>query len=186
MRCAVAMMTDDDRALLIGHGIRDADLTMIGRIRAGVSGQLYEPDMDGGTAYVTPVRVIYADTPECRYPGHAVRNGRIVDLVAWHPARPERWALRTGAAEWLGSIAPQYMPPVPKVPIRRSVLSWFRHCCAGLVLLSPNPADQYRLLAQCRGGIIAENAEHQAELRRILARPWPLPRVLIGGHSHAA
>ena len=31
-----------------------------------------------------------------------IRFGEIVDLVAWHPRRPDRWALRTGEGIVLG------------------------------------------------------------------------------------
>ena len=59
------------------------------------------------------------------------------------------------------------MDPAP-VPIRRSVLSWFRAGCTGLVLLSRDPAVRYRLLMDCRGDVIAEDMAHAAKLRQAL------------------
>jgi hypothetical protein len=112
-------------------------------------------------------------------PALSVRFGGLVDLVAWHPRQPSGWALRTGAAEWLGAIEPQHMGP-PPVPIRFSVLSWFQYGCSGLVILSTAAAVRYRLLSDCLGGVEAESAEHAAELKRMLAWPWPAPRVSIG------
>jgi hypothetical protein len=80
------------------------------------------------------------------------------------------------------------MPPIPATPIRRSMLSWFQHRCTGLVLLATERAARYRLLTGCRGGIIAEDARHLAELCDVLEHPWPHPPVTIadGGLRDAA
>ena len=96
----------------------------------------------------------------------------LTPVLGWRDTRS------AGAAEWLGCIEPQYLEPEP-VPIRRSVLSWFRAGCTGLVLLSRLPLDQYRILTGCVGGIIAQDATHRAELRRALQRPFRIPRILI-------
>jgi hypothetical protein len=174
---------DEDRAMLAGHAIPPHDVELLigtARIRLFARGRLFEPDPDGGIAFVSPVRIDPHNpvSPEARAPGPCCRFGALVDLVAWHPLHPDRWALRTDAAEWLGCIEPQYMDPAP-VPIRRSVLSWFRAGCTGLVLLSRVPAVQYRLLMDCHGDVIAEDTAHAAKLRQALNRPWPRPRVLI-------
>jgi len=179
MQLAVLAMSDADRKLMIEHGVREIDLPLIGRVTARVlpSG-LYVPDPAGAVGYVTPVRQIYSDTPEARWPDHAVRYGqRITDLVLWHPIRPNDWALRLGRATWLGAVEPQYCDPAP-VPIRRSVLSWFRHGCTGLVPLSSAVRDQYQLVTIARDTVVADDAEHRAELQRVLL--WTAPRILIG------
>src|SRR4051794_24518482 len=135
-----------DRRVLISAGVKAADtLLLIGKVRARLDGDLYVPDENGSPACVTPVFVDYVDTPEASYPSQAARFGDLVDLVAWDPRHPQSWALRYGAAEWLGAIEPQYMEP-PPVPIHRGPLGWLQSRCRGLVLLAREPASQYRLL----------------------------------------
>ena len=162
----------------LGIAPRDATLLIgIAPIRL-CRGDLFEPDPDGRACLITPVCVHTELNPESSAPNLHCRIGAIVDLVAWHPQQPERRASRAGIAEWLGCIEPQYLDPDP-VPIRRSVLSWFQAGCTGLVLLSPSALDQYRTLMGCAGGIIAEDADHRAELRRALQRPFRTPRITI-------
>jgi hypothetical protein len=175
-----------DRRALISLGIKAADtLLLIGKVRAERDGDLYAPDEDGPPAFVTPVFVDYADTPESSSPAQVVRFGDLVDLVAWDPRHPHSWALRSGAAEWLGAIEPQYLEP-PPVPIHRGPLGWLQAGCRGLVLLSRESVSQYRLLINIRR-IEAEDAAHAAELHRIISRPWPVPTITVAvEHRHAA
>ena len=142
-----------------------------------VEGPLYRPaPEEGGAAYVIPVRVDNPLSPEAADPIATKSTGEIVDLLAFHPAQPHRWALRTGVAEWLGAIEPQYLEPEP-VQVWRSPLSWLRAGGKGLVLLSHSSTDRYRILSGCRC-IIAEDAAHAAELRQVVSQPWPIPRVI--------
>jgi hypothetical protein len=167
-----------DELVALGVTPRDVELLIaMGKVRL-CRDDLFEPDPDGRACLITPVCVHTALDPESSAPEVFCRVGAIVDLIAWHPEQPDQWALRAGAAEWLGCIEPQYLEPEP-VPIRRSVLSWFRAGCTGLVLLSRLPLDQYRILTGCVGGIIAQDATHRAELRRALQRPFRIPRILI-------
>jgi hypothetical protein len=135
----------------------------------------FEFDADGKSAFVLPVRTDNPLTPESADPASAIRDGAIVDLVAFHPRHPDRWALRRDAAEWLGAIEPQYLDPAPAT-IFRSPLSWLRADCRGLVLLGDR-ASQYRILTLLHS-IIAEDEQHATELRRVLMRPWPAPQVI--------
>ena len=107
-------------------------------------------------------------------PVHNLHLGNLVDLVAWDPRTPREWAQRTGPADWLGCVPPQYLAPEP-VRIWRSVLNWFRAECNGLVVLSRDPAVVYRLLMEFGGGILAEDRDHVAEPGRVLKGPWPIP-----------
>jgi hypothetical protein len=72
--------------------------------------------------------------------------------------------------------------------VHRTVLGWLCSGCAGLVLLTGDPVERWRILSDCRGGIIAEDVAHARELRAILARPWPAPRGYISRREarHAA
>jgi hypothetical protein len=153
--------------------------------RIAITGDSYVPDPEGGVAYLLPVRVDDAISPEAADPAETIRSGAIADLVAMHPRHPDRWALRVGAAEWLGAVPPQYLDAAP-VPVWRSPLGWLRGGCIGLVILSRERASAYRLLADLQGDIIAEDARHVAELRAILAQPWPLPRILVREVRRAA
>ena len=180
-RSAVATLTDEDRGVLADLGISPASLSRfrlcgIARVRVRRS-RLYEPDENGNVALITPVRVECPASPESRRPLIYTQWGPIVDLVAWHPYAPERWALRVGSAEWLGCIEPQYMDPDP-VPIHRTVLDWLRAGRVGLVPLAFEHAELYRLLTVCRR-IRAADEEHARELRRALSHPWPQPDVEV-------
>ena len=181
-------MEPADRRALRSLGIKAAGtLLMIGKVLARRDGDLYVPDESGPPAFVTPVFVDWADTPESPSPAQAARFGDLVDLVAWDPQHPHAWALRCDAAEWLGSIEPQYMEP-PPVPIHRGPLGWLQARCRGLVLLSRESVSQYRLLINVQR-IEAEDAAHAAELQGVLSRPWPIPTVTIArqrGVRHAA
>jgi hypothetical protein len=178
---AIECLSVSDRKTLIAAGIgtETIDAGMIGTARVRVAGDLYEPDPDaGGIAYVTPIRVDNPVTPEALDPARTVRSGEIVDIVAWHPRHPGRWVTRRGAGEWLGAIQPQYLDPDP-VAVARSPLTWLRADCRGLVILSRELPAAYHLLAGCVRGIIAEDPRHAMDLRAILARPWPTPRIFV-------
>ena len=189
LRAARAAMTAEDRAELIGAGI-PADIInrypLIGIAPMRIDNGLWQPASDGRPAFVTPVLIGDLVSPETPDPLVYARHlGGIVDLVAWHPKHPEHWALRVGAATWLGCIEPQYLDPDP-VAIRRSPVAWLRAGCDGLVILSADPADAYRLLSGCCE-ITAEDHQHAAELRKLVRRPWSLPRIMIAaGEAHHA
>ena len=75
-------------------------------------------------------------------------------------------------------IEPQYLDPEP-VRVHRSVLDWLRAGCSGLVPLSSDRADLYRLLSDCHGGIVAADDTHARDLRRALSHPWQHPAVEV-------
>ena len=141
--------------------------------------RLYCPDPDGGLAFIVPVRAEHPITPESPDPIEAVRHGPIMDLLAFSPAFPQRWALRTGSATWLGAVLPQYISP-PPTPIWRSPLHWLGSDCDGLVLLARDKRDRYRTLTAL-DAISAEDELHAAELRELLERPWLAPPVYVRG-----
>lgn len=179
LRAAVAQLGAEDRAALIALGVPASDLDrfrLCGLERVSVSNGLYAPSPDGAAAIITPVRIWHAVGPEAPRPRLYSQWGPIVDLIAWHPAQPERIALRVGAAEWLGVIEPQYMDPDP-VPVHRSALDWLRAGRVGLVLLSDDPAAQYMALSCCRNGVVAADDAHARTLRRALSHPWRHPAV---------
>jgi hypothetical protein len=143
----------------------------------------FEYDPEGADAFLLPVRADNLVTPESDDPCLTVREGAIVDLLVFHPRHPHYWRLRRGTAEWLGSIEPQYLDPDP-VPVWRTPFRWLQAGCSGLVLLSDGNS-RYRTLSLLRS-IVAEDAQHAAELRRELARPWPVPQVISPQEMHRA
>lgn len=182
---ARAAMTPPDRALLQGRGIRAGDILFLtGVARVRLDGGLYEPAEDGGLAYLTPVLIEHPETPESPSPAQAIRFGELVDIVAWHPRHPAKFVLRVGFGEWLGAVEPQCLDPAP-VSVHRGVLSWLQSGCRGIVPLSPSPWDRYRLLSGFPGGLVAEDAAHAAELRAVLAHPWPAAPVLVARQREA-
>ena len=162
-------------------------LTLPAATRATVrSGGLFEPDdREGGACFILPVRVDDPNSPETSDPAGVLHDGEIIDLLIFHPRRPQRWALRVGAASWLGAVEPQYCDPAP-VRIRQTPLDWLQAGGDGLVLLG-NRLDRHRILAGLRS-IVADDGHHANELRGILQQPWRAPPVVIAreGRRHAA
>ena len=174
LRRALEGMTPTQLGKLRAAGIHAA--VSIGVSRIVVEGERYTPWGDtAGCAFIVPIRGDWPDTPETTRGIEAVRSGYLIDLLALHPARPERWALRRGVATWLGSLAPQYCNPRP-VRIWRTPLRWLQADCDGLCLLMKDAVENYRILSGCRS-IMAEDEIHARELRRILERPWAGPEV---------
>src|SRR5689334_13215010 len=141
-------MTLEDAQALIRQGVPLSAITAVcpalTRIRINDVGDRYEPaDPTGRLAYVFPATAVDVDRPdivEDLNPAAVVSCGAVVDLVAFSPAAPARWALRLGHATVLGAIRPQICCPEP-VYVWRSVFSWFRSGCRGIVLVTPNPYE---------------------------------------------
>ena len=169
---------DLDPLVAAGVGWRAITDAVPVHARITVSKDTFEFDEEGSGAFVLPVRLKSTVTPEAAAPIEAIRDGAVIDLVAFHPSYPTRWALRTAAAEWLGAIEPQYLDPEP-LAVWRTPLGWLQAGCRGLVLLSKERESRYRVLSSL-GAIIAEDQRHAVELRQELGRPWPVPRVLMG------
>jgi hypothetical protein len=192
MRQAFVALRPNDRRELLDYGVHARDIDcfqMVGRAKIQRRGDHYEPDTAGRWAYVTPVLALWPESPETPDPDVMCRFGNIIDLLAWHPDRPNRWATRTGNGESLGAIEPQLCEP-NAVPVWRSPLNWFRAGCRGLVILSRNQSSAYRILACCIGGILAEDEPHNHQIKWILNRSFlaPTVRVMNSGKQlrHAA
>ena len=189
---AQTAITAFDRALLERAGVPRIiiDSGLVGAATILVhAGDLYEPMDVGARGFITPVRVADPFTPEAAEYAAVPQFGDLVDLVAWHPRRSNRWATRRGAAMWLGAITPQFCDP-PPAPIRRTPLSWLRAGATGLCLLDRDSLGTYRVLSICRA-IEAEDRAHRAELERALAHPFGLPEITVAaaprhaGATHA-
>ena len=145
---------------------------MPARITLNRSGTLYQLDDAGRPAWIFPVCAVDPESPEAIEapdPLHVVSTGAVVDLLAFHPDAPGRWALRLGNAAVLGAIEPQCFDP-DRVAVHRDIMGWLRSGCGGIVFLTAAPHAARRILWQCRK-ISADNAAHEAELHRLLTMP---------------
>lgn len=149
---------------------------LVGLARMRPVGALWEPDENGTVAFITPVRVHPGNTAhdiESPYPKRAVRAGDIIDLIAWHPSRPDTWVLRTGEAVALGAI--QYRlsdEPAADLKVRSSPLEWLRHGADGVVVLTNDP-DLRRLVFNIDSQDIAERQDDSIGLAELDQRGPP-------------
>ena len=175
-------LTAADRDTLRATGVPDSVIVfgLIGAAHVLLSddGQTYQPTEHGPRLFITPVRA-EPRTGDVESPDFELvpAFGALVDLIAWLPQFPGRWALRHGVADALGAIEPQYCLPAP-VPVRRHPLSWLRSGGTGLCVLSRDRRDAYRLLSCC-DRLEAEDAAHACELRSILERPFKTPPITV-------
>jgi hypothetical protein len=66
---------------------------------------------------------------------------------------------------------PELVAPA-RVRVWRTPLSWFRSGCDWLVMLSPERADQYRILSELHGGISPTTKRTSAIWRRSSRSPF--------------
>ena len=178
---ALKRMRFKDLAPLRAAGVSGPGLA-IGPAWAGIqlSGDCFKLDFESdGFAFVIPVRAENAVTPETTDPQRAIREAPIVDLIAFS-ATNGRWARRLGNATWAGATKAQYLVTDP-TPIWRTPLGWLRGDCKGLVLLTRDPRERYRILSSL-DSVLAEGEAHAEELRELLSRPWLAPPVLVRDH----
>jgi hypothetical protein len=181
---AMRRMTLDDARELMRYGVPLRAIATAcpapSRVEL-VGGDLFRPNPAGLPAWIFPACVADPAMPECievSDPFLVVSSGRVVDLVAFHPAAPGHWALRTGAATAVGAIPPQRLDPDP-VPVHRDVIGWLRAECRGIALLTDHVLDARRVLLQI-ATIQAEDQQHVAQLQQILKTPMrPRPRLVL-------
>ena len=152
------------------------------------SGELYQPHEAGRAAWVFPVCCIDPENPdaiEAPDPLAVVASGAVIDLLAFSPLAPRRWALRRGVATVVGAIPPQFLDP-DAVVVHDDVTDWLRAGCSGIVLLTRSQTEAARVLRQCQA-IEVNNASHAADLLRLLqpVTKWPTVRVRTALRSAA-
>jgi len=175
----------------MSHGVPIRAITIVCPVPARISlsrgGDLYWPDELGRRGWVFPVSVVDPGAPEyveTDDPLSVVSLGPIIDLLAFSPMAPRRWALRHGIATVLGAVEPPDFDPEP-VPVRRDVTDWLRDNCRGLVLLARDPHDAASVLRGIEK-IEAEDDRHAAELRRLLSLPSPVRSTVVVRQAAAA
>jgi hypothetical protein len=153
----------------------------------GAADRFY-PDETGYKAWVIPICVAVPAEPdviEAVDPLDVISTGPVIDLVAFHPAFPDHWALRTGTAAVLGAIEPQYCDSDP-VPVHRDISDWLRGGCSGIVLLTHDRHEAHRTLCQIQY-IDTEDKQHKRELEALAAVPRPVsPRITVRTEPKAA
>ena len=181
-RAARAAFTPEHRQALLDLGVPASLIILfplVGAVRIATTSDTYQPAEDGELAFVTPVRVDPDDAPIDRLyhpsPDAITRGGEIVDMVAWNPVHPDRWALRIGAATSLGHADSCSERPAP---VRRSPLSWLQGGALGIVPLTRDHLDVQIILLSLYS-IQAEDAAHGREIRAILRRPSSIPPIFI-------
>ena len=135
----------------------------MGEIEIDAGGRLYQP-IDGGLpAIVVPV----------------MDGFELIDLLAFDPRAPDRWRLRLGAAALLGSDALDNQLLGKPLNIYRTPLAWLRAGLDGVVILDFGGA--FVDLATAPNGLVAEDPQHQRELRAAMTERATrrLPRIAV-------
>lgn len=143
-----------------------------------IEGEAYQPHEDGQWCFLTPVLRVDLEmwcclVWDCRFDPGVVWDeiAEVVDIVAWHPATPGRWARRTGLADMLGEVAAD-----EPVRVHRTPLAWLRAGGEGVCFLERN-LTVVSLALNVASQVIAEDKAHARELREICERPYPVPRI---------
>lgn len=111
-----------------------------------------------------------------RFRAHcALRGPELVDLVAYAPGWPSGPLVRLrGHAVALGDANDRLCDAADPVPIARDLAGWLRGVDAGAVLPLGDDAERRTYLRGLAGGLVAEDARHARELRRLVV-PDPAP-----------
>ncbi len=147
-----------DAEELTRHGVgMDAvcDL-LVGVARIRMNGELWEPvaaDERGARVFVTPVRhdrqTMNPLDIAARDPAKANIRGEIVDICAWHPLRPGKWALREGDALVLGNVEHSVGRAAARADrVYRDPRSWLAAGGDGVVILAKDSLARNRVLRE--------------------------------------
>ena len=157
---------------------------LVGFARIEKSGGYFEPNSDGVPVLILPV----VDGPTMSVPVTLAEDpSRLIDLVAWHPAKPCELAVRVGNAFALGEekVREALLSGTP-LRVFRDPQRWADANADGSVIVQWGAADD---LLQA-SSIIADDIDHGAEVQRqlkilrsrILRR---VPRVRVPADSVA-
>ncbi len=103
-----------------------------------------------------------------------------IDLIAYHPAKPDSWWLRTGVATALGSdcIDTAIIFEVPLLMFR-TPFSWLQNQGAGVCVLDWQAMRLDITEVAMATAIIPEDVDHGDEIERHLIPPRPDLNILI-------
>lgn len=152
-----------------------------------VRGETFIIAPHGAPAIITPVRVDPAEydperalrtLPETLDPDGATIMGDMIDLIAWHPRKPDKWACLTGDALTLGACLPQTFDDPAPVRIHGSIAGWFAAGCKGVFITAKDPRERMAVL-QSMAAIAPDDEDHAAELRRQATLKPKAPKMVI-------
>jgi hypothetical protein len=186
-RCAPLVRRQDERLRRIGIRLTPLDrlMGMVMSAPIAVTDRTFRLSPSAAHALITPIRIDDASpTSECNESTSSpVHYGQLVDLIAWHPDRPGKWALYTGHALALGWCTPRgWDDASDPVRVHSTVAGWFRSGCDGLFICATDPADRQRVILSV-GAIRADNRDHEralaAEATRQTIRPPRFVRSML-------
>lgn len=165
------------------------ELALVGVERVEIEGDTYQPHPGGSPAVIVAVRVPHGMAPgDLDHPAPqaaALVGEQVVDIIAFAPDAPDRFATRLGIAECLGFLAPPFLKP-PPTRVHAAPLDWLRAEGKGIAIVAREATSIRRvLMAAAPGGIEVRHAAFARTLRRIAERPWPAPRITVARERHA-
>ena len=177
-------MTPRYRAVLHAAGIPTALVDLWGLFGVSsveVYGEHYQPAPEGPIAFIAPIRGgLSLEHPD---PIGLVLFGDIIDLLCWHPARPDRWALRLGSSNHSGRIPAAAFAAASRPRTCDPPLGWFRSGGTGLCLLTRRHREIQSILLSLQH-IVADDPAHRRRLFRICRMPYPTPAISMAGPRH--
>jgi hypothetical protein len=159
----------------------------IGVQRIQTNGRFWEPSSAGIDAVIIMTN---------RHTGD-----HIEDLLAFRPAEPDKWWLRTGDGTWLGYWelgtrlvgCPSYLEPPTftqhhertddPLHVYQNPLDWLRNYCDGTV---PLCREAYGDLIHVQAELIADSDRHIAMIRNWAQRPFAMPKITVRAQEEAA
>lgn len=142
------------------------------------SGGIYEPDESGDLAVILPVGWPASGTL-------TAPHWYLVDLVAFCPASPDRWALRTGNGWALGGHMLEHWEGDP-VAIVETPLDWLRAGADAVCVLDWANASQAWPLLRMVSELVVGDHPFARKLAAAIDRTAPRPRLSVEGRRHAA
>lgn len=170
MEKALLGMTADATRQLVAMGMPAAELMaahLIGRCHAETDRyDFWQPADDGPIMLVTP----------------AIERGQVIDLVAFNPAEPDAWFLRTGAAWTLGREAIDdaigaWSGHDDGVDLHATPLDWLRYGGDGACIVDWCDEARTTLRNVAKVRVTAPAMAHM--LRLELTRPPKIPEITV-------
>lgn len=177
--------TMDQAQHLVGAGI--SARMIVPFVRSAlitVTDDLFTFDDEGVEAFVTPVTGFEDGDIETPEVVEDLFDTPVLDLVAWHPDAPGRWALLRGAVAVLGLMDTQVLQPFP-TRVHRDVAGWLRAAGDGITILTRDNRERASIV-QSISTVAAEDRAHASELIDLARRPVRIPSIIVASRKGAA
>lgn len=138
----------------------------LGMVTVALDGRRWFPEEGGNSLLVTPL----------------VEEGVVVDLVAFNPKVPARWAARTGVGWALGtdclpSIDQAWDDSERGLLLHATPADWLRSDRAGVAVVHWNDEARRTLLRMRR--LEVDDRKYAQTVRLELTRPPPIPEIKV-------